>query len=623
MRGKLLLSLVLAVAAAIGASGPVLAADDSWQPFNPFAELERKKADKRAAAAAATAETDKRPALSPIHEGEDGAHVPPVAGSAANAAPLPSTQVMQEAIPPPVEKGELAPVMAADGSGLPFELWSGLNTESVEKLISQLEIPPRSPALHGLWKRLITADVTPATGATADGKFTALRLEALYRSGLAKEAASELAKQPATATDPLLAMLSARNELASGNAAHACEIAQQAATLKGVMPSRLKGQSILMSGYCAAIANDAASAGLAAELAREEGQDISPGLEALDAISIGAKPKIKITKQLSLLDYRLAERVGGLAHKDILEKGEPALLVALASDATTPVDLGLAAAEAASRLNALPPDMLAAIYRANATSETADTLLSGGKLQGAARRAGLFKAAEAERTQMKKTRLVRAFIDDAKHQGLQFQALLVAAPIIASMSPQPEISWFAETGAEICLAAGQYDLARKWIAVANVPGRPGGNLDHWLALADIADPNIAARGESLPALETLAQGGRIKPDDLHRLATVLDALGYNVPIPLWEAASRTPQPTGGYLPETGVLSELQDAAKKKEFGHTVLLAMKTLGPNGAEGAHMIALGDSIRALKRAGLEVDARRLGLEALLAAWPRTVAN
>jgi hypothetical protein len=96
-----------------------------------------------------------------------------------------------------------------------------------------------------------------------------------------------------------------------------------------------------------------------------------------------------------------------------------------------------------------------------------------------------------------------------------------------------------------------------------------------------------------------------------------------VPIPLWEAASRTPQPTSGYLPETGVLSELQDAAKKKEFGHTVLLAMKTLGPNGAEGAHMIALGDSIRALKRAGLEPDARRLGLEALLGAWPRTAAN
>ena len=44
-----------------------------------------------------------------------------------------------------------------------------------------------------------------------------------------------------------------------------------------------------------------------------------------------------------------------------------------------------------------------------------------------------------------------------------------------------------------------------------------------------------------------------------------------------------------------------------------LLAMQALGPDSADTAHMIALGDTIRALRRAGLEADARRLGLEAL----------
>jgi hypothetical protein len=88
-------------------------------------------------------------------------------------------------------------------------------------------------------------------------------------------------------------------------------------------------------------------------------------------------------------------------------------------------------------------------------------------------------------------------------------------------------------------------------------------------------------------------------------------------------ASRTPQPAGGYLPDTGTLTELADASKRKEFGRTVLLAMRALGPHGAEGAHLIALGDAIRALKRAGLEADAHRLGLEALFAGWPRSVSN
>jgi hypothetical protein len=43
-----------------------------------------------------------------------------------------------------------------------------------------------------------------------------------------------------------------------------------------------------------------------------------------------------------------------------------------------------------------------------------------------------------------------------------------------------------------------------------------------------------------------------------------------------------------------------------------------LGPNGAKGAHLIALGDALRALKRVGLDAEARRLGFEALYAHWP-----
>jgi hypothetical protein len=104
---------------------------------------------------------------------------------------------------------------------------------------------------------------------------------------------------------------------------------------------------------------------------------------------------------------------------------------------------------------------------------------------------------------------------------------------------------------------------------------------------------------------------------------VLDALDYQIPIPLWEAASRSPQPSSGHLPETGVLSRLQEASKQKSFSRVVLMGMRTLGPDTGETAHIIALGDTIRALKRAGLEPSARRLGLEALFAAWPRSAHN
>ena len=538
--------------------------------------------------------------------------------------------VMRDAIPVPVEpvpveKGDLTPVMSNDGSGLPYELWRGLDIAGIETLISELEIPPRSPALHSLWKRLITSDVTPPAGDPANLKFPALRLEALYRSGLAADAARELDKHSAAA-DPLTATLAARNALSSGDTAKGCDIAAKAAALKGEIPKHIKGEAILISGYCAAVSGDLPGAGLAAELAREEGVPASPGLEALDAISIKAKPKLSPAQRFSLVDFRLME-IAGAGGELALDKAEPALLVALANDAKATPTIRLAAAEAAARLNALPPETLAALYALGPPPPNADAVLAGSQMSGPQRRSELFKAAEAEKTPMKKTRLIRALIDDARRGGIGFQAMQMLQRATAAINPQPEISWFAETAAEIGLASGDYALTRKWIALTGgqqpqVQGQVQG-LGHWLALTDIADPAEPKRRQYLQELEATAVRGRFAPDALHRLATVLDALAYDIPIPLWEAASRTPQPSTGYLPETGVLTALQDAAKKKEFGRTVLLAMKAIGPNGAEGAHMIALGDSIRALKRAGLETDARRLGLEALLASWPRTAIN
>ncbi len=518
-----------------------------------------------------------------------------------------------------VERTDLSPVMAADGSGLPFELWRGLDVATFERIIAEIEIPPRSPALHALWLRLITSDVTPPQGGETDQQFMALRLETLYRSGLLEEASRELAKMPAGTG--LVATLAARNEIGLGKKDEGCATAQRAGAPPADMPRHLKGQTAVISGFCAAIAGDAAGAGLAAELAREEGVKDSAGIAALDAISVHAIPTIAANQQVSLLDYRLVEAAGGkIDAPAILKQAAPSLLAALALDPNTQPGLKLPAAEAAAQVNAIAPDELAEIYRAHASD--------AGEAAGpntAERRAQLFVAAKAERTPQKKVRLIRSFLDESRRAGLYLGALRMMAPAGDGIVPVPEIGWYAETGIEIALAAGDYEKARSWATFGSSLGGPGeGGLSHWLALIDIADSETAGdRGASLQHVEELAVRGRLDPTLLHRIATVLDALEYHVPIPLWEAASRTPQPSGGYLPETGVLSELQDAAKKREFGRTVLLVMKTLGANGAEGAHMIAFGDSIRALKRAGLEPDARRLGFEALFASWPRAIVN
>lgn len=562
--------------------------------------------------------------------GEPARDLPPPRDGGRNAAPVPETARG-------VERGELlAPVMAADGSELPLELWRGLDIKTVETLIARIEIPPRSPAIHDLWRRLITSNATPPAGEQLNTGFDGIRGEVLYRSGLLKEAAAALANVRRDGSDPVLAVLAARSDIAAGNRDAGCAAAKAVGGAKAQMPKPLRAEAIQMLGYCAASAGNPSAAGLAADLARDEGVT-APGLALLDAVAAGSKPNLQHLKAVGVVDYRLLELAKAGEAPQIVERAQPALLAMLASDGATAPPVRLAAAEAAARLNAIPPETLAEAYRALGQPQPsggdapapAATPAKGGD---ALARAGLFRAIEIERTPLKKVRMIRSFLDEAKRGGFYLPALRIVAKPAAGLQIVPEIGWFAETGAEIALAAGDFGRARAWASFGSTLDRPGApptgpvaGLAHWLALADIADPAVpkGERGRDLPAVEHLAMQSRFTPDQLHRIATVLDALDYNVPMKLWEAASRTPQPTTGHLPATGVLSQLQDASKKKEFGRTVLLAMDTLGPHGAEGAHIIALGDSIRALRRAGLDRDARRLGFEALFAAWPRSASN
>lgn len=535
--------------------------------------------------------------------------------------------VVREELPPsaPLEerargvvREELDPVMAADGSGLPHELWGGLSAEELAEHIAALSLPPRSPALNALWRRFIASDVTAVAGAATPARFTALRVETLDQSGLIDEAAVALAKDPASTSDPLLMALTAKSEIGLGNTERGCELAQSLIVGRSALPKPIQADALLISGYCAAARGDTDGAALKAGLLRELDLPGVVGADLLDAVAAGLTPEVPAGAKLTLIDYRIAALQGGFDRAQLVAAATPALLAGVANDPRAAPDLRLAAGEAAAAINAISASDLAALYR----------LPGAGGDAGTIERAGLFKSAESERTPLKKARLIRAFLDEARRAGLYRPALELMAGPAAALTPVPEIGWFAETAVEINLAVGHFEEARSWARFSGSldsinPAAPE-PLAHWIALADIVDPALGAeRGRHLGSVETMALDGRFDPNLLHRLATVLDALDVNVPIPLWDLASRAPQPAGGHLPDTGLLSELAEASRKKEFGKTVILVLSTLGPAGAEGAHMIALGDSIRALKRAGLEKEARQVALEGLFGAWPRAVSQ
>lgn len=542
------------------------------------------------------------------------------------AGPIAATPVEREALPPleppapalppgpsaaPQPGGSRAatPAAAVPASpALPTGIWQSIDADEVAKAVSALDLPPRSPALAGLWRRIWTSEPAQAYG----GRLAAVRAEALYRSGLVGVIAAST--DDAGATDVVSRGIRTRVLIGVGDRERGCADAK-ALSRASEAPMPLRWEMLLVTAYCAAAAGNMAEAELAAELARGQGIKAPLALAMLDAAVSGQPANVTLPKQVGLIDYRFLKLGKSPAVKDALARGEPAVAPAIAEAGDADPTERVAAAEAAARLNANSSSQLMEAYRLAGSADA-----SG---DAALQRAGLFRSVEAERTPFRKTRLVRQLMDEADRAGLQMPVAAMLASAVAPITPVPEIGWFAETAVEINLAAGDYAAARKWIEAGERTDR-GEGLRHWAALVDIADPAWPGkRGEALAEVERVALRGRLSSGAMHHLVTVLDALDYLIPIPLWEAASRTPQPTTGHLPATGVLSQLQEASKKRDMARTVILSLATLGSAAADKSNIIALGDTIRALRRAGLETEARRLALEAVLPGWPRRTGH
>ncbi|MEM9358450.1 MAG: hypothetical protein AAGB04_19865 [Pseudomonadota bacterium] len=510
---------------------------------------------------------------------------------------------------PQVERGELAPVLS-ENSGLPVAMWQGMDAATVEQLIGPLQLPSKSMELESIWSRLMQPD----GDARQPVNLTAIQAEALYRSGKLRAASKVLEQRPGQKADPVLAALRARVEIVLGNTEAGCSAVAQAGKRKSKLPRRLRGEIAVLVGYCAAANGNRSAAGLAAELAREERYRSKFTLAVLESIATGRRAKRVLPKKVTALDYLLLKKAGFKQAGRLVKQATPALLAVLARDKGLKSDVRIAAAEEAAKRNVISAKDLASAYRSYEAGNSSKAPSDG------LRRAEQFQIIESVPTPLRRTRAIRALIDSARRADMAMPVMVAVKPYVDEIRPAQEISWFAFTAIEVSLAASDYNSILPWLALTQASDRVYPEpLTHWQVLADISNPKRSTGDTNLYPLERLMARNQLSGPALHRLATVLDALDYNVPLPVWDAANRAPKPKTGQLPPTGVLTQLQRASKKKEAVRTVLLVMRTMGQDHPRDVHLIALGDSIRALKRAGLLSEAKRLAFEAMFDFWPR----
>ncbi len=491
--------------------------------------------------------------------------------------------------------------------------WLGLQLKEARRLEAEMPRPLGSAMLAALWRQLLKG------GPESNAEVMAFRALSLLDQGWAADAASLLASLPTD--DPAIALVAAKAALATGDGSQACPLLRRVPAAMAVKLDKTdRSDFVAMAAFCAALSKDETQTALAADVLRETGIDRPIALAVLDSLSTGTTPDLPTDRSLDLIDARLAGLVRPARRAELGDRPLPDAVAALTADPARDPESRAEAVELALAAHLLPASTLAEAYQA---IELAPELLQNPLAQeaeGPLRRAVLYQAALEERAMLRKARYIRAMLDETSREGLGAGAAALLADAVEDLPQVGEIGWFAESAVEILVTAGRTADAQEWIRRDEDLDTTGGRLGlgHWLVLADIAQSGDVSRG-ALAELEPAIRAGVFPPDVLQRLVTVLDALEYNVPIPVWEAAGSGAQSDSGDLPETGLLSELQETARKGDRPRTVLLVVLTLAKGGPGGTHQLALGDTLRALKKIGMEREARQLAFEALYPVWPR----
>ncbi|PKQ04233.1 MAG: hypothetical protein CVT73_13910, partial [Alphaproteobacteria bacterium HGW-Alphaproteobacteria-12] len=98
-------------------------------------------------------------------------------------------------------------------------------------------------------------------------------------------------------------------------------------------------------------------------------------------------------------------------------------------------------------------------------------------------------------------------------------------------------------------------------------------------------------------------------------AMLLDALGFQLDPAVWDALLDARGALTGKVPAEALLNQLQVAGAKNALGETVLLALDAIGQTGPGSVHPRGVSQAVSSLRAVGLESEARRLALEALMA--------
>jgi hypothetical protein len=515
--------------------------------------------------------------------------------------------VREEGAPPPIDVSRGGTLDRAGGALAPT-LWQGSRYDDVAPVIVSFGVPSL-PTLRDLARRALASpgqppsDMTPATGV----EWLALRAAAVQRLGDMVNGAALARLAPRDTVHPRLDAVRLAGAWFTGDNAGACALARSDA----VRDDGDDAQRAIIG--CQTLAGDLDRARLGLSLRRELKVEDDALLErivehvggdrrALD----GATGKLHGVHLAILAARKVSPNVALIEHAD----GD-ALATIVALEAFT-LEARALAAERAAVLGIIDAAALLERYLAIPFTEKEQLDLAGvaQRERGLRGRAALVRMIAAAHGAERAPLIARAHAH-AEPRG-RASAILVATAFLASEIPViDDVAGQAGVLGRQALLGHNAEAAQRWRDVARLGAEnieAARLLTPLLFLGGLRDENLVDRDAlSLWRTANTRRDRQKAPARAALLAALLEPFGVRAP----RAALVDSAP----LAPATALAPLERAASEKRVGETILRAAAALS-DPAMRESPVTMAAVLRSLIALGLTEDARRIALEAALAA-------
>jgi hypothetical protein len=380
------------------------------------------------------------------------------------------------------------------------------------------------------------------------------------------------------------------------------------------------------NAFCLALAGEHAKSAMIADILRERETDVGPEFFSLvDALAGDKEALVESLNKPNGLHLSMMRAANLKLPADIIQSRRPAVLRAVALSPNATLEIRIDAAEQAMLIGALTPRELGELYGAVQFTPEAlgNPVASASKNWGPMGRALLLRDAESRRQPTAIAEALRQSWELSRERGGRDIMLRASLPVLRSIDPAPELVWFAKDAASALFLAGETQRAMAWYVLAQQQSEANdeakaATIALWPLVMLVDEGDGIWDPERLGTWLNLLQSnsGDVAKTRALMLFSLFDALGRPIAPELWTGLVDVAPSINADIPDASLRFALRHASEAKRVGETVLMSLLTLGDKSIAGAAPLTITTVIAALRRVGLESEARALALEAAIGA-------